>query len=82
MFVFIHGDGVRQPPETHWMMLTPAGHLENTELPVGWVDTMNRPKTFQVTFTHGRAEVDDELGRYMIKNGLAQKTGVQLFRPW
>lgn len=80
MYVFIHGDGVRPPPETHVMFLTPAAHLENTELPASFVDTMNRPKSFEAEFIHGRAEVNDELGRYMVKNGLAHKTGTQLFR--
>lgn len=32
MHVFIHGDGVRPPPEAHFMFATPAAHLENTEL--------------------------------------------------
>lgn len=81
MHVFIHGDGVRPPPATHFMMVCPAGHLTNTEMPLGWVDQMNRPKEFQIVFTHGRAEVDDEMGRYLTKNGLAEKTSAKLFRP-
>jgi hypothetical protein len=80
MYVFIHGDGIRPPPEIHFMFITPAAHLVNTEVPNGWVDTQNRPREFQLTFVHGRAEVDDEIGRYLIKNGLAQKSGVALFR--
>jgi len=82
MHVYLHGDGVRPPPEYHYMYACPGAHLENTALPVGWVDALNRPKTFDILFVHGRAEVDDELGRYLIKHGFAHKTGVQLFRPY
>jgi hypothetical protein len=77
--VFLHGDGVRQPPANHYMFVTPAA--QNTEVPADWIDTLNRPKEFQLHFVHGRAEVDDILGRYLLKHGLAHKSGVQLFRP-
>lgn len=80
MFVFIHGDGTRPAPELHFMFVTPGGHLENTELPISWVDSMNRPKTFELRFVGGRAEVDDQLGSYLIKNGLAKESGAPLFR--
>jgi hypothetical protein len=80
MLVFIHGDGVRPPPEMHLMFITPAAHLQNTEVPAGWVDSHNRPRDFQLTFIHGRAEVDDEIGKYLLKQGLAQKSGAALFR--
>lgn len=79
--MFIHGDGVRPPPAAHYMFVTPAAHLQNTEVPAAWIDALNRPKDFHLHFVHGRAEVDDDLGRYLIKHGLAHKSGAQLFRP-
>jgi hypothetical protein len=80
VYVFIHGDGERPPPAMHFMMATPAADIQG-EVPASWVDTLNRPKEFQLQFVHGRAEVDDELGKYLIKKGYAHKSGVSLFKP-
>ena len=38
-----------------------------------------KPRLFDVTFKYGRAEVPDNLGRYLIDQGLAQET--QLILP-
>lgn len=61
---------------THTMYVCPAGDKDfvKGEVPSDWVDDENKPKTFQVEFKRGKAEVDDNLGDYMIKRGLARKT--------
>ena len=44
------------------------------EVPTEWVDDKNEPLTFQVEFVRGKAEVDENIGRYLIDQGLAKKT--------
>jgi hypothetical protein len=65
---------------THTMHICPAGDPRvRGECPVDWVDENNKPRTFQVEFRNGKAEVDDQIGRYMIEMDLARKT--KLIRP-
>lgn len=60
---------------THTMHISPAADPRiKGEVPVDWVDDKNNPRTFQVHFYKGRAEVDDQIGNYLIETGLARKT--------
>lgn len=82
MQVYIHGSEGRPPPAEHMMFVTPAADPRiagKDAAESSWVDAANKPITHQVLFRHGRAEVDDALGRYMVKHGLASRT--QLFTP-
>lgn len=57
-----------------FMSVSPASHLEGQELPSEWLTDKNEPIDFQVEFKFGKAEVDKNLGEYMIKYGLASRT--------
>lgn len=80
MIVYLNGSD-RAPAAEHVMFVTPAGdtRVRAGEADSSWVDAQNHPITQQVVFKHGKAEVDDVLGRYMIDTGLASRT--QLFTP-
>ena len=43
-----------------------------------WVDEMGAPRLFRVEFRAGCAEVPDNLGAYMIDQGLAQRSPLLL----
>ena len=73
MFVYLHGSPGRAPAAEHVMFITPAAHLEGQEVPATWVNRKNEPISFQIEFVHGRAEVDPDMGRYLVSEGLAFK---------
>lgn len=81
MIVWIHGSADKPAPAEHVMFVCPAGdpRVKPGDADSSWVDAQNHPITQQVVFRHGKAEVDDVLGRYMIKHGLASRS--QLFTP-
>lgn len=60
----------------HTVHICPAGDKDfiKGEIPSDWVDDENKPRTFIITFVHGKAEIDDKLGKYMIERGLARKS--------
>ena len=65
----------------HTMFVCPAGDKDffrNQEVPSEWVDDDNKPRTFEVEFKKGKAEVDDKIAQYMIQRGLARKTKLML----
>jgi hypothetical protein len=63
----------------HTMHITPAADPRiRGDVPSEWVDDKNTPLNFQVEFVRGKAEVDDNIGRYMIEQGLAQKSKIIL----
>jgi hypothetical protein len=49
--------------------------------PADWYEDEKReiPRTFEVVFAYGAAEVPDPLGKFMVANGLANRT--KLFIP-
>lgn len=59
----------------HFLYVQPAATpgCENSD----WMDG-EEPKLFTIEFVHGRAEVPDNLGRYMIDNGLARMSPILL----
>ena len=70
MFVFLPHKNAN-----HTMHITPAADPRiKTEVPSEWVNDKNEPLTFQVEFVRGKAEVDENIGRYLIEMGLANKT--------
>ncbi|WP_188516967.1 hypothetical protein [Alsobacter metallidurans] len=48
------------------------------DLPAHWVTDANEPVQFTVDFIVGEAEVEDELGRYMVAHKLAKRTKLLL----
>jgi hypothetical protein len=79
MFVFLHATkspGQFPVPE-HYLRVCPAGHLPHQFVGDTWWDASGDklvPREFTVKFERGRAEVSDELGRYLIDTGQAQRT--------
>jgi hypothetical protein len=71
----IYLNGERPSRAAHYVInVCPAGHLKDTECSSEWVTEANEPKTFPVEFVYGLAEVPPNLGQYMVKYGLAQRS--------
>ena len=78
MIVYNTGSKAAAMP-SFFMSVSPARHLEGRELASSdWVNDKNEPLDFQVEFKFGRAEVDKNLGEYMIKYGLASKSKLHI----
>lgn len=61
------------------MEVCPGGHLPVGDCPSDWFRKDDgRPIAFLVQFVDGVAKVDDRLGRYMLKHGMAFKTSLIL----
>ena len=59
----------------HTMHISPAADPRiRGEVPTAWVNDKNEPLTFQVEFVRGKAEVDSDIGNYLIEQGLALKS--------
>lgn len=87
MLVFLHGsvasDGTpTPPPAVQYLIVSPAAHLRGQEVPAHWVDDKNNPIQFEILFQQGKAEVDDEMGNYLVKTGQAQKSRLILPGHW
>ena len=74
MNVYLHGSDGQPPPARHVVIMTPAAHLAGQELPSEFVEADGKPRNFEILFVHGKAEVSDALGKYMIAQKLAEKT--------
>lgn len=80
MFVYLITEAARQQP-CHIMHVCPAADAEGregAEAPSEWVSDNNEPLPFAVEFSYGKAEVPDHLGRYLVRRGLARKSGLIL----
>jgi len=73
MKIYNNGSKAAAMP-SFFMSVSPARHLEGQEMPSEWVTDQNWPIDFQVEFKFGKAEVDKNLGEYMIKYGLASRS--------
>lgn len=58
--------------------VAPAAEPEGADGPAAWRDEDGNPVTITVVFTHGRAEVEDALGRFMVARGYAARTNLIL----
>ena len=69
----------------HTFIVCPGGHLSEEECPDSFWEGKGEkrsPKTFHVKFVFGKAEVNDELGKYMISSGLASKSKLVMPNQW
>lgn len=82
MLVYLHGSTSTPPPARHVVYIAPAADLRGQEVPTAWVDHDNKPIQIEVLFQHGTAEVDDEVGKYLIKSGQAQKSRLVMPGAW
>jgi len=71
----------RERATSHTIYVTPASDAETVKegIPSEWQDVEGKPITFPIQFKQGVATVDDKIGAYMIKRGLARKSS--LIRP-
>lgn len=64
----------------HQMSVAPAADTRAMREGINaeWLDARGQPRTFQVNFINGVAEVPDSLGKYLIKTGQAKRTRLWL----
>lgn len=79
MKVYATGEKPSRQP-SFVMCIAPASTARNEEVPAHWVDDKNNPVQFNVEFKYGVAEVEDDIGRYLIKNELARRSKMILPR--
>ena len=80
--VYLHGSADKPPVAHHILIVTPAAHLPGAEHPSEFFEADGKPKDFPVDFIHGKAEVPDTLGKYMVAQGLAQKSRLVIPGAW
>lgn len=76
MKIFVNGAQERK--ELHRLFVTPGKDDPSNS---AWIGEDQLPMQLTVTFVRGVAEVDDQLGRYLIKKGLAEKSRTRIKRP-
>lgn len=77
MILYYHGSPDKPPVENHIITVCPAGHLPNDCPEDYWWDEVGdkkKAKEFVVHFVYGEAEVEDQLGKYMVATKIAMKT--------
>lgn len=85
MLVYLHGSNDKLPVQEHTLIVAPAGHLPKNEALSDWWDTTGErpvPAQFHITFYYGQAEVDDQLGRYLLTSGQAKGSRLVLPNAW
>lgn len=85
MIIYLHGSTDKNPVAEHTLICAPAGHLPKEFQGPGWWDDSGekkRPLQFEVKFFYGEAEVADDLGRYLVETGQAQKSRLVLPNSW
>ena len=77
MKVYLTGERERANP-SHVMYVSPAGdaRVAKMNLPEDWLDDEKKPRTFPIQFKHGKADVDDRLGKYLIDTGQAAASSI------
>lgn len=78
MYVYLTGAKERASSH-HIVYVAPAAYPGVSEAPAEWYSPDKTAKTFEIKFVHGRAEVEQNLGEFMIKYGLANRS--RLIKP-
>lgn len=80
MKVYLAGEKQRRQ-KTFIMSVAPAATVRDQEIPAHWLEGKdNLPKQFNVEFSYGEAEVEDDIGRYLLEAGVARRTKLHLPR--
>lgn len=58
----------------HSIHIAPGAHEKRENCPEEWFDHDGTPKQMVVAFMHGVAEVDDQVGRYLLAHRLAGRS--------
>lgn len=71
----VYAAGERQAQGVQTLHICPAAHIgEKAACPTEWFGEDGEALNFTVTFRHGEAEVDDQIGRYLLAYKLARKS--------
>lgn len=71
----VYAAGQRQAQGVQTLHISPAAHIGGSAAcPVDWFGEDGEPLQITVTFRDGEAEVDDQIGRYLLAYKLAKKT--------
>src|SRR5436309_2722165 len=75
MRVYLHSDRAEKA-KSYIVTVAPAADCDFVlgEVPVSWLHPDGSAKQIEVAFAFGAADVDDQLGVYMVKRGIAQRT--------
>jgi hypothetical protein len=79
MKVYATGEKPSRQP-VFLMSVAPAATVRNREVPAHWVDDNNNPVQFNIEFKYGAAEVEDDIGQYLVDSELARRTRLILPR--
>lgn len=74
MYVYLTGAKERANPN-HILRVCPGVLVPKNEVPEEWMEN-GEFKKFEISFIHGRASVDEALGKLLIEKGIAQKTNL------
>ncbi len=74
MFVYLTGSKERANPK-HTLRVCPGGTMREGEVPSEWMEN-GAPKRFEIPFVHGRASVDEQLGKWLIEKGIVQRSNL------
>lgn len=73
--MFVYAAGERQAVGVQTLHIAPAAHVGGaTACPLDWLEDDGSPRNFTVIFRDGVAEVDDQIGRYLLAYKLAKRT--------
>jgi len=73
--LIVYRTGGRDPQRASFtLFICPAAAMRKADCPSDWLDDKGAPRSFEVEFRFGRAEVPSNVGEYLIQQGLASKT--------
>jgi hypothetical protein len=78
MYVYLNGDNPRGHPN-YVVRVAPAAdnYFTNAEdCPSDWKEANGSAKQIDIVFAYGRAEVDENMGRYLVKRGIAERSRI------
>lgn len=72
MFVYLNGQKERtQARYTYTISPGQSGLINSDEIPSAWLEEDGEtPRTFTLEFYFGRAEVDEQLGQWLVYHGI------------
>jgi hypothetical protein len=75
MRVYLHSDRAEKN-KSYSVTVAPAADCDFVmgEVPASWLHPDGSPKQIEIVFSYGVATVEEQLGVYMIKRGIAQRT--------
>jgi hypothetical protein len=61
-----------------WFSVNPgrSGLMKAAEVPAEWKEPDGEFKEFKIEYKYGRAEVDEQLGEWLVKHGMAHKSSL------